>query len=586
MSATVYVTGRRAGVAVASMLLAALCSAGLARPTHAQQQTVGTYGRTTFFHGFGADRKSWTKPQPNLNGLAPWVYLQNRVVLHTVTIPDLDRQNTFDQQKAIAVATIAGSTRNVLVGHSMGSLIARATFFDQPSNVAGIVAIAPPHQGVILADSAAAVAYWVTGMQDRINAGKAAIKSTFLNIALVTQLWAVYGLVSWEVDHSPVLDVSLVSGLPKLPALAALKQTSPTIDSLNRTFADSTVARVNITGRIPHKDALVRLAAAQVGADEVEMIHQVGRARAAFNGCRAIGYMTIVNIPNARRCGWAYRQLGSIDERWSRHTVGSRTVSVGAFSVQLPKVELTFDGVVPNANSVYPGLGSDPRINILSDGSSHFSIISNAPGLENVAIGMLSIGMAQNTTAAPPSVCGEAQCVPVTGAYITHYSGANCSGTESYYMGYGGSQSWDGTGMLGTVLRTATNRSYRNATGYCYGNAWPSGNTLSNFVTVYRTSSPQAPSPPVCGEAQCVFLSGAHVSHFTGPNCDGTESFYTPYFSNAPYTTGPRKSYDGGGVAGTALRTVTNRSYKSGTQCSANAWPNGHTLSNFVTIYR
>lgn len=87
------------------------------------------------------------------------------------------------------------------------------------------------------------------------------------------------------------------------------------------------------------------------------------------------------------------------------------------------------------------------------------------------------------------SACGEASCVPVTAAYVSHYTGADCTGTESYYTAYYGydgvRRSWNGTGMAGTTLRTVTNRSYRDSSGECV-NAWPSGNTLSDFVTIYR----------------------------------------------------------------------------------------------------
>lgn len=86
------------------------------------------------------------------------------------------------------------------------------------------------------------------------------------------------------------------------------------------------------------------------------------------------------------------------------------------------------------------------------------------------------------------SACGEASCVPVQGAYISHFTAAGCTGTESYYLpydGYGFScRTWNGTGTCGTIQRTVTNRSYRH-NGTCF-DAWPTGNTLSEFVTVYR----------------------------------------------------------------------------------------------------
>jgi hypothetical protein len=170
--------------------------------------------------------------------------------------------------------------------------------------------------------------------------------------------------------------------------------------------------------------------------------------------------------------------------------------------------------------------------------------------------------------------CGEASCTPVQAAYISHYTGAGCTGTESYYtpyFGYDGiRRSWDGHGMAGTILRTVTNRSYRSSDGVCH-DAWPSGNTLSDFVTIYR-----------CGEASCTPVQAAYISHYTGAGCTGTESYYTPYFGYD----GIRRSWDGLGMAGTILRTVTNRSYRSSDGVCHDAWPSGNTLSDFVTIYR
>jgi len=176
------------------------------------------------------------------------------------------------------------------------------------------------------------------------------------------------------------------------------------------------------------------------------------------------------------------------------------------------------------------------------------------------------------------AVCGEATCVPAQGTYISHFTGPDCDGTESYYLPYDGyayqCRTGDGQGQCGTIRRTVTNRSYRY-NGTCYADAWPSGNTLSDFVTVYRDGYP-------CGEATCVPPQGTYISHFHGPNCDGTESYYLPYNGYA-YQCRP---WDGGGLCGTTRRTVTNRSYRYNGTCYADAWPSGNTLSDFVTVYR
>jgi hypothetical protein len=87
------------------------------------------------------------------------------------------------------------------------------------------------------------------------------------------------------------------------------------------------------------------------------------------------------------------------------------------------------------------------------------------------------------------NACGEATCVGVEGRYVSHFSAPGCGGTESYYLPYDGyrykCRTWDGTGMCGTTQRTVTNYSARINGGACQ-DLWPSGNTLSQFVTVYR----------------------------------------------------------------------------------------------------
>jgi LmbE family N-acetylglucosaminyl deacetylase len=190
-------------------------------------------------------------------------------------------------------------------------------------------------------------------------------------------------------------------------------------------------------------------------------------------------------------------------------------------------------------------------------------------------------------SAAPPALaCGEASCVSPQGAYVSHYTGAGCTGTESYYTPYftggttgvpGNCEPANSTGKsCGTTLKTVTNVSAFVQGSGC-SNYWPGGNTLSGFVSVYH-----------CGEASCVSPQGSYVSHFTGPNCTGTESYYTPYFTGGSTGVSGNCQPDNasGVVCGTQLRTVTNVSaIVPGSPC-ANYWPSGNTLSGFVTVYR
>jgi hypothetical protein len=170
------------------------------------------------------------------------------------------------------------------------------------------------------------------------------------------------------------------------------------------------------------------------------------------------------------------------------------------------------------------------------------------------------------------ATCPESSCTLIDNAYISHFSGLNCTGTEAYYTPYffydGIRRSWDGRGFAGTTLYTLTNRSWKGSDGACH-NDWPGGNTLSDFVKIYRDTT-------------FTTITNAYISHFTGANCTGQESYYTPYF----FYDGIRRSWDGRGRAGNTLYTATNKSYKDSSGTCYNAWPSGNTLSDFVRIYR
>jgi hypothetical protein len=182
--------------------------------------------------------------------------------------------------------------------------------------------------------------------------------------------------------------------------------------------------------------------------------------------------------------------------------------------------------------------------------------------------------------------CGEASCTPVQEAYISHFTGLDCTGEESYYTPYFGSdgirRSWDGQGCVGTILRTMTNKSAKDAAGICH-NDWPAGNTLSGFVRVYRSGvvdPPPPPPPPVDGS--CQPAQEAYISHFTGPGCTGVEYYYSAYFGSD----GIRRSWDGHGCVGAVAQTATAKSYKDATGACFDAWPEGNTLNDFVRVYR
>ena len=127
-----------------------------------------------------------------------------------------------------------------------------------------------------------------------------------------------------------------------------------------------------------------------------------------------------------------------------------------------------------------------------------------------------------------------------------------------------------------TLPGPATTRSASRAGG--------NGCARPNYPGVYSQVSTFAPAiqaaansltPNPCREASCIALGGAYISHYTGADCTGTESYYTPYFGSD----GIRRSWDGAGTAGTVLRIVTNRSWRGTDMACHNDWPAAATRS-------
>jgi hypothetical protein len=217
----------------------------------------------------------------------------------------------------------------------------------------------------------------------------------------------------------------------------------------------------------------------------------------------------------------------------------------------------------------------------VATGSALVSTLFDVPaGIETgpstlrvVANGIPSTEMPVNVSFGPSANCPESKCTLVQNAYISHFTGIDCTGGEHYYTPYFNSdgirRSWDGQGFFGIGLTTVTNRSWKGSDGQCH-NDWPIGNTLGSFVTVYR-------------DTQFTPVQGAYISHFTDANCTGQESYYTKYFNSD----GIRRSWDGQGRVGSIIYMATNRSWRGNDGMCHNDWvTNPNTLDGFVHVYR
>ncbi|HEX6287538.1 MAG TPA: S8 family peptidase [Herpetosiphonaceae bacterium] len=257
-------------------------------------------------------------------------------------------------------------------------------------------------------------------------------------------------------------------------------------------------------------------------------------------------------------CVDIYAPGSAIKSAW----LNSGTHTISGTSMATPHVA----GVAALYKSVYGDAASATVSNWLSTNATPNVISGNPSGTVNRLLYVPPFG-------SPPTTgCPESSCLLIQNAYISHFTGLDCTGEEHYYTPYFNSdgirRSWNGQGFAGNTLRTVTNRSWKDSSGVCR-NDWPNGNTLSGFVRIYR-------------DTQFTPVQAAYISHFTGLDCTGQESYYTPYFNSD----GIRRSWDGRGSVGSIVYTATNKSWKDSSGACYNSWPNGNTLSGFVRVYR
>ncbi len=375
-----------------------------------------SYDRTTFLNGFGTDSTIWTNSYHDLSGVTPPAYLENHVQLDTVHYPLVHPKLSYGEQKA-RVSSFFTSGSHVLVGHSLGSLVARGVYLDYPGvrpNISGIVATVAPHQGTPMAANAVKLSAFMADVQRRVNDAVASIRMA----ASITPFlyftggaaWVAFGhwmLAGWSfitaaasvvfwigASEGEYVNFDQLRDMTRAPARMDLIPNSPALQSLNR-FDDGSIPRANIYGTIPIKNAAIRLQQSLIDKDH-EFAAAVERRDGAVSGfkkCKYVGYATIVLGRTGRRCSYARKVLQRLDDRWTRYVNG--TDANGR-----PRM-VPFDGVVPNDHSVYPttnSLAYDKRV----DGVNHLNVYKTRRGLDEVVEGMRRMNMRMKATAPPP----------------------------------------------------------------------------------------------------------------------------------------------------------------------------------------
>ena len=121
------------------------------------------------YMGFNSDSNVWNYAPGYLTN---WVRLKS---VHKVNTTSTATINSQRDEFRTALTGIGG--QKVLVGHSMGGLVSRATFVANPANVAALVTVGTPHEGTLLADNADKIITWLDNVRVRVGDAKAQFNS-------------------------------------------------------------------------------------------------------------------------------------------------------------------------------------------------------------------------------------------------------------------------------------------------------------------------------------------------------------------------------------------------------------------------
>lgn len=362
------------------------------------------YDRTTFLNGFASSSVIWTSGYTDLSQQTPPSYLSQFVDLRGLAYPNVHHDSTYQGHLSTVGPFFAAGGQHVAVGHSLGSLVARGIYIHNSSgarpNITGIVALTPPHTGASLADNAQEAQAYFADVQRRIQSGASAARLT-LGVLFLFTAWAsaVFSVllalpaalffgVGTFVSAGAISNVDQFASMVRVPAIADLRTTSTTIQTLASRFEDGAIPRANIYGTIPFRNAVLRLAKSAQDRDyEFEnTVKERNRGLKMFKWCKYAGYATIVMSSSARKCSHAAKALQRMDDQWVKYVNGWHANGKPRY--------VSFDGVVPNERSVYPSVNG-LHYNAQLYGLNHINAYKTRLGLNQVATAMIQIGMVQ-----------------------------------------------------------------------------------------------------------------------------------------------------------------------------------------------
>ena len=348
-------------------------------------QVISGYDRTVFIHGFNDDTSRWKKgPRGYSTPSGPdildaqYVHLKQRVFTQLPGYESVPVQ--ADSLRRYLSNSYPG--RNVLATLSMGGLNARYGYHHGAGpHMVGLVTVAAPHNGTLLADNSHNVVPYFNKVRNRVingipvlSAPVAAIINLFLGTALV-----------------PTTDELAVRFGVGSPAMLDLKVGSARIAYLQH-LREPNLPRANVFSTLSPRDAVYRLAASSGHKDHVaeDWIKHRKRAKNFFKTCSDIGKFLVVGLVAETPCEKADKALGGVDEQWLVYVNGATYRNFALGSIRVPKTD-PFDGVISNWRQEYPGLLSANRFTAAD--VNHMQVQYKDISVDRIGRAMIRIGM-------------------------------------------------------------------------------------------------------------------------------------------------------------------------------------------------
>jgi hypothetical protein len=346
----------------------------------------------------------------------------------------------------------------------MGSLVARDTYIDYPAlrpDVAAIITVTAPHQGAPLADNWLTLRSFLRDMQRRIEDGVAAASVEAIVWDMIFGVFApkgitgfgpaLFGFILYKFNSSPSIDLTNLDQFGADTAFVDLKPNSVAITHLNNRFDDGSIPRANVVATIPFRNAALRLlqSAKDDDAHFPDAVRARDHAQEGFSLCKWGGYVTIVMWTAGRRCAYARKTLGRLDDRWAAYVNGWDQYGNVRF--------IPFDGVVPNERSHYPstnGAAFERPVNL----TNHLNVYKTQAGLNQVANAMRDVHMHEFGPPPPPPTITAAISGPdaVNYDWYSTWSAEVSGGTPPYTYGWSGLFYGSGSSISGSTSSSGT----------------------------------------------------------------------------------------------------------------------------------